>query len=314
MKTTRWMLAIALLLTALLAGCVVPSAKSASTQAPATAVAPTQAPPAAKAATTQPTAVVRQAGHLILSTTTSTSDSGLLKYLLPDFEKRYNCKVDVVSVGTGQSIQIGRDGNCDVVLVHARTLEDKFVADGLGINRQDVMYNDFVIVGPAQDPAGIKGMKDAAAALKKIADAQAKFISRGDGSGTHTKEKELWTLTGVTPGGAWYLSAGQGMGAVLTMANEQLAYTIADRATYLAQQKKLDLVILVEGDKAMFNPYGVIAVNPAKYPSVNADLAQKFQEWLTSLETQEKIAEFGKAEFGQSLFMPDSQAWRAAHP
>jgi len=290
----------------------------------ACAPAPTPAPtPAAVAASAAPsraptvaataTPVTRQPGHLILSTTTSTYDSGLLNYLLPDFEKAYNCKVDVVSVGTGQSIQIGRDGNCDVVLVHARALEDKFVADGYGINRLDVMYNDFVIVGPASDPAGIKGMKDGAGALKKIAAAQAKFVSRGDGSGTEVKEKELWSLAGIKPSGSWYVSAGQGMGAVLNMANEQQAYTLADRGTFLAQKAKLQLEILVEGDKSMFNPYGVIAVNPAKYPSVNADLAARFQEWLTSLPVQEKIAEFGKDQYGQSLFFPDSAAWRQAH-
>jgi len=290
----------------------------------ACAPAPTPAPtPAAVAASAAPsraptvaataTPVTRQPGHLILSTTTSTYDSGLLNYLLPDFEKAYNCKVDVVSVGTGQSIQIGRDGNCDVVLVHARALEDKFVADGYGINRLDVMYNDFVIVGPASDPAGIKGMKDGAGALKKIAAAQAKFVSRGDGSGTEVKEKELWSMAGIKPSGSWYVSAGQGMGAVLNMANEQQAYTLADRGTFLAQKAKLQLEILVEGDKSMFNPYGVIAVNPAKYPSVNASLAARFQEWLTSLPVQEKIAEFGKDRYGQSLFFPDSAAWRQAN-
>ena len=276
--------------------------------------APTTAPAAKTAAMAAPTAtlVARQAGHLILSTTTSTYDSGLLDYLLPDFEKANHCKVDVVSVGTGQAIQIGRDGNCDVVLVHARALEDKFVADGFGINRLDVMYNDFVILGPASDPAGIKGMKDGASAIKKIADARAKFISRGDGSGTEVKEKELWAKAGIKPSGDWYVSSGQGMGAVLNMANEQQAYTLSDRGTYLAQKDKLDLGILVEGDKAMFNPYGVIAVNPAKYPSVNADLAARFQAWITSVETQKKIADFGKAQFGQPLFFPDSKAWHDA--
>ncbi len=273
-----------------------------------TAVPPTDEP--AKPTATPPFA--RQAGRLILSTTTSTYDSGLLDYILPDFEALYNCKVDVVSVGTGQSIQIGRDGNCDVVLVHSRGLEDKFVADGFGINRLDVMYNDFIIVGPDSDPAGIKGMSDGAAALTKIAESQAKFISRGDGSGTDVKEKELWAVANIEPSGDWYVSAGQGMGAVLNMANEQLAYALADRGTYLAQKSKLDLVILAEGDKAMFNPYGVIAVNPDKYPSVNADLALKFQEWLTSVPVQEKIAVFGVDKYGQPLFYPDSQAYRDA--
>lgn len=311
MEARRIRVFLSLLLVALAAPACTPTASTVPTPTPV--VASTAAPTKAATVAATATAVKRQPDHLILSTTTSTYDSGLLKYLLPDFEKAHNCKVDVVSVGTGQSIQIGRDGNCDVVLVHARALEDKFVADGFGINRLDVMYNDFVIVGPASDPAGIKGMHDGAGALERIAAAQVKFISRGDGSGTEVKEKELWALAGIKPAGGWYVSAGQGMGAVLNMANEQQAYTLADRGTYLAQKAKLQLEILVEGDKSMFNPYGVIAVNPAKYPSVNADLAAKFQGWLTSLPVQEKIAEFGRAEYGQPLFFPDSVAWRQAH-
>jgi len=300
MKTKCWLFLAVLLLAALPLAC-----------APApTAVPPTMAPePTAAPATATPAPKAR----LVLATTTSTQDSGLLDYLLPDFESKFNCKVDVIAQGSGQAIKTGQDGNCDVLLIHSRAAEDKFVADGDGINRLDVMYNDFVIVGPPSDPAGIKGLKDAAAALTKIAQRQAKFISRGDESGTHVKEKGIWQKAGITPKGAWYVSAGQGMGAVLVMANEQQAYTLADRGTYLAQRNKLDLVILVEGDKALFNPYGVIAVNPAKHPGVNAELAAKFQEWLTSVETQEKIAEFGKAEFGQSLFIPDSAAWHQAH-
>jgi len=255
-----------------------------------------------------------RARRLILSTTTSTDDSGLLRYLLPGFEQRYNCRVDVIAVGSGQAIMNGQEGNCDVVLVHSRAAEDRFVAEGHGINRLDVMYNDFVVTGPAADPAGIKGLNDAVLAFRKIAAAQASFVSRGDESGTHAKERSIWTKAGLTPAGAWYVSAGQGMGAVLMMANEKLAYTLSDRATYLAQRDGLEIVILVEGDEILLNPYGVIAVNPAKHPGVNADLAAAFQAWLTSLETQEKIAEFGKAEFGQPLFVPASEAWRQAHP
>ncbi len=260
-----------------------------------------------------PTPTPAQASHLILATTTSTDDSGLLEYLLPDFEWQYHCKVDVIAVGSGQAIKTGQDGNCDVILVHSRPDEDKFVAEGYGINRLDVMYNDFVLVGPPADPAGIKGLKDAVAAFQRIATAQARFISRSDESGTHKKELAIWKQAGITPAGSWYIAAGQGMGAVLTMADEQLAYTLSDRATYLAQQKKLELVLLVEGDKILFNPYGVIAVNPEKHPGVNADLAAKFEAWLTCLPTQQKITEFGKAEFGQSLFVPDSAAWREAN-
>lgn len=248
---------------------------------------------------------------LILATTTSTQDSGLLDVILPDFEQQANADLDVVAVGTGQALQLGTDCNADVVLVHARAREDKFMADGDGSRREDVMFNDFVILGPPSDPAGIMGMTDAAAAFAKIADAQAPFISRGDDSGTHTKEKSVWAAAGIEPAGDWYISAGQGMGAVLTMANEQQAYTLSDRATYLARTLEgTDLVIAVEGDPVLFNPYGVIVVNPEKCPNVNADLANQFVDWIVSVPTQEMIAAFGQEEFGQSLFTPDSEAWR----
>jgi tungstate transport system substrate-binding protein len=251
-------------------------------------------------------------GRLILATTTSTQDSGLLDVILPDFEQQANVSVDVVAVGTGQALQIGADCNADVVLVHARAREDAFMADGNGARREDVMYNDFVILGPPADPAGVKGMTDAAAAMRMIADAQARFISRGDDSGTHTKELSVWKAAGVEPTGAWYISAGQGMGAVLTMANEQQAYTLSDRATYLARTLAgTELEIMVEGDPALFNPYGVIVVNPEKCTNVDAELANQFVDWMVSLPTQEAIAAFGQEEFGQSLFMPDSEAWRS---
>ena len=271
------------------------------------------------AATSQPAATTQApaAGgekKLILATTTSTEDSGLLDYLLPDFEKEAGVEVDVIAVGTGQALTLGEDGNADVLLVHSRAKEDEFMAAGHGVRREDVMYNDFVIVCPESDPAGIKGMTGASEAFKKIADANVTFISRGDDSGTHTKEKSIWKAAGIEPQGDWYVSAGQGMGEVLTMADEQQACTLSDRATYLARSKEgLKLVILVEGDKALFNPYGVIAVNPDKNPNIQADLANQFIDWLISLPVQEKIAEFGKADFGQSLFVPDSTAWREAH-
>ncbi len=249
--------------------------------------------------------------RLILATTTSTQDSGLLEYLLPDFEDEYGAKVDVIAVGTGQALQIGTDGNADVLLVHARAREDEFMAAGDGVRREDVMYNDYVIVGPASDPAGIAGMTDAVAALTKIAEAEAPFISRGDDSGTHTKELSIWKKAGIEPAGDWYVSAGQGMGAVLTMANEQEAYALSDRATYLARTLEgTDLGIAVEGDPTLFNPYGVITVNPDKNPNINADLANTFVDWITSVPVQEQIAAFGVEEFGQSLFVPDSEAWR----
>ncbi len=249
-------------------------------------------------------------GRLILATTTSTDNSGLLDYILPSFEQAYHADVDVVAVGTGQALELGRKGDADVLLVHARAKEDAFIRAGYGVNRQDVMYNDFVIIGPPNDPAGIAGMTDAPAAMAKIAQTGSLFISRGDDSGTHTKEKALWLAAGLEPTGDWYQSAGQGMGAVLTLANEQLAYTLSDRATYLARTLEgIDLVILVQGDPVLFNPYGVIAVNPLVHPDVNFDGATVFINWLTSPQTQQLIGTFGVDAFGASLFTPDSKAW-----
>ncbi|NLG27548.1 MAG: solute-binding protein [Chloroflexi bacterium] len=250
------------------------------------------------------------ATRLILATTTSTADTGLLDYLLPEFEAANNVKVQVVAVGTGQALAIGKNGDADVLLVHDRPNEDKFVADGFGVNRQDVMYNDFVILGPENDPAGIKGL-DASAALAKIAEAKATFCSRGDKSGTHSKELSVWSAAGITPEGDWYLSLGQGMGDTLTVTNEKLAYTLSDRGTWLSRMDSLDLTVLVEGDPVLFNPYGVIAVNPEKWANVQFEAATAFIEWLTSVETQQRITDFKHAS-GQSLFIPDSEAWRAA--
>lgn len=249
--------------------------------------------------------------RLLLATTTSTRDSGLLDALLPGFEKQYGVFVDVVAVGTGQALKLGVDGNADVLLVHARAQEDAFMAAGDGVRREDVMYNDFVIVGPPSDPAGIGGSTDAAQALAKIAESQSPFVSRGDDSGTHSKEKSVWKATGIEPAGDWYISAGQGMGAVLTMADEQSAYTLSDRATYLARTLEgTQLVIVAEGDPILFNPYGVIAVNPAKNDQIHNDLANQFIDWLISVPVQEQIGQFGVAEFGAPLFTPDSQPWR----
>jgi tungstate transport system substrate-binding protein len=250
---------------------------------------------------------------LILSTTTSTENSGLLAYLLPDFERDYNVQVDVIAVGTGQALKLGEDGNADVLMVHARALEDAFMAAGHGVRREDLMYNDFVILGPPDDPAGIGGMTGAAEAFQKIAETQAPFVSRGDESGTHTKEKAIWAAVGIEPAGGWYVSTGQGMGAVLTMADEQQAYTLSDRATYLARTLEgTDLEILAEGDPVLFNPYGVIRVNPDKGPQIQAELADIFIDWLISVPTQENIGGFGVDEFGSPLFTPDSAPWRAA--
>lgn len=242
--------------------------------------------------------------RLRLATTTSTEETGILKALNAPFEKMMNIKVDVIPVGTGKALELGTRGDVDVVLVHAREAEDKFVAEGSGVNRRDVMYNDFVIIGPENDPAGIKGMTDAKAAFKKIAQARATFISRGDDSGTHKKELKFWEKLRIKPEGKWYVEAGQGMGPVLTMANEKQAYTLSDRGTYLAYSGKIDLGVLCEGDPDLTNPYGVIAVNPAKFPHVHYVYAMAYIGWLTSQEGQKIIREFGKDEYGQPLFIP----------
>ncbi len=271
-----------------------------------TSCQPVQAPAATEAAESPASGT-----RMILATTTSTQDSGLLDVILPDFEAQAGVDVDVIAVGTGQALQLGEDGNADVLLVHARNLEDAFMEAGHGVRREDVMYNDFVIVGPPSDPAAIQGSATAVEALTKIADTGATFISRGDESGTHNKELSVWAEAGIEPAGDWYIAAGQGMGAVLTMANEQQAYTLSDRATYLARTLEgTDLVILMEGDPVLFNPYGVIAVNPEKNPAIQGDLANQFIDWIISVPTQEMIEQFGVEEFGQSLFIPDSEPWR----
>lgn len=311
-----------ILLSLVLGACATPTpaptepAAPVATEAPAEPVAteaPTEPPAAATEAPLAPTAGDKR---IILATTTSTEDSGLLEVILPDFTAQTGIEVDVVAVGTGQALQLGVDGNADVLLVHARAREDEFMTNGDGVRREEVMYNDFVIVGPASDPAGIKGMTDAAAALKKLADSSATFISRGDDSGTHTKEKSVWKAAGIEePSGDWYVSAGQGMGDVLNMAKEQQAYTLADRATYLALVKEgLDLVVLVEGDKVLFNPYGVIAVNPEKNAAIQNDLANQFIDWIISVPTQELIGTFGVADFGAPLFIPNSELYNASKP
>jgi tungstate transport system substrate-binding protein len=251
---------------------------------------------------------------LRLATTTSTADSGLLDAILPAFEQAHNARVDVVAVGTGQALALGEAGDADVLLVHARSREEEFLAAGHGTGRYDVMYNDFILVGPADDPAGIEGMATAAEALAAIAAAGAPFASRGDDSGTHTKELSLWEAAGITPETPWYASLGQGMGETLTYANEQQAYTLTDRATFLAQQANLpNLAILVGGativenpDPVLLNPYGLLLVNPDKGEHIQAGLARQFAEWLISAETQQAIADFGVDRFGQPLFYPDA--------
>jgi len=256
---------------------------------------------------------------LRLATTTSTNDSGLLDALLPSFEADYGARVDVVAVGTGQAIALGEAGDADVILVHARAREETFVDEGHGTARSDVMYNDFVIVGPTDDPAAIDGTPLASDALVAIAAAGSTFASRGDDSGTHTKERSLWKAADIAVGPdlPWYKSLGQGMGSTLNYANEVGAYTLTDRGTFLAQGEHLaGLRVMVGGasieentDPALLNPYGVIPVNPDK-GGIAAELAGEFVAWLTSIETQERIETFGVDSFGQPLFYPDSAAWR----
>lgn len=299
------------LATMLLAACA-PAATTTPTTAPAE---PTAAPVEPTTAPVEPTAApteTQAAGTktLILATTTSTQDSGLLDYLLPMFTEETGIEVSVIAVGSGQALQMGKDGDADVLLVHSPAAEKTFMDDGNGIRREDVMYNDFVIVGPEADPAKIAGMTTAVDAFTAIANAKAPFISRGDESGTNAKELAIWKAANIEPSGDWYVSAGQGMGAVLTMADEKQAYTLSDRATYLAQtQTGLKLKILVEGDKLLLNPYGVIAVDPAKNAKIQNDLANQFIDWIISVPVQQKIMDFKKEELGQSLFIPQSKLW-----
>jgi tungstate transport system substrate-binding protein len=242
---------------------------------------------------------------LRLSTTTSTENSGLLGYLLPSFEAKTGIKVNVISVGTGKALELGKNGDVDVTLVHARALEDKFVAEGWGMDRRDVMYNDFIVAGPVADPARVKGNRDVIDAFRKIAAGNVKFISRGDNSGTDVMEKDYWKTAGVKPAGTNYVSAGLGMGEVLNMAAEMGGYTLTDRATYGAYKAKTGLAILVEGDKRMFNPYGIIAVNPEKHKGINYKGATALIEWITSAEGQARIASFKPA--GEQLFFPSAR-------
>lgn len=230
--------------------------------------------------------------RLRMSTTTSTENSGLLAVLLPPFEQKHGCKVDVVAVGTGKALKLGEAGDVDVVFVHARALEDKFVADGFGVNRRDVMHNDFVVLGPPDDPAQIARAGDAPAAFRAIAAKETPFISRGDESGTHQKEREIWKAARIAPKGAWYVEAGQGMGEVITIATEKRGFTLSDRGTYIAFRKKTDLVVLFQGDKTLWNPYGIIAVNPKKHPHVKYGLAMNLIDFVTGPEGRSIIAGF----------------------
>ena len=251
-----------------------------------------------------PASASAQRSPVILSTTTSTQDSGLLDVLVPLFEQKTGYTVKTIAVGTGQALALAARGEADVVLAHAPSLEKKYVADGKMLDRRLVMHNDFVIIGPADDPAKIKGMKKAADAMKAIASTGSRFVSRGDNSGTHVLEKSLWKLSGVEPRGAWYIEAGQGMGATLGIADDRKAYTLTDRGTYLAFQKRVRLPILVEGDKPLLNIYSVMRVNPSNGPRINSAGGAAFAEFVLSPETQAVIKTFGVEKYGQPLFVP----------
>jgi len=240
------------------------------------------------------------AERLRLATTTSTENSGLLAELLPPFEKANDCVVDVIAVGTGKAIKLGETGDVDVIMVHARSKEERFVGEGYGVDRRDIMYNDFVILGPDSDPAGIEGGKDAAAAMGKIAASKSTFVSRGDDSGTHSREKQLWGKADIKPAGDWYLEAGRGMGEVIVMAGERQGYTLSDRGTYIAYAEKTPLKIVVEGDAGLFNPYGAIMVNPARHAHVKVELAEKLLDFLVSDQAKQLITGFRKG--GKQLF------------
>lgn len=297
----RWFAVVALFALALatlaLAGCG-GGTESTTTSAPAVAESTTTS----EATTT--TAV--QKSEIILASTTSTQDSGLFDVLLPAFTKAFpQYTVNVIAVGTGEALKLGEQKDADVLLVHAPASEKEFIANGFGTERRLVMYNDFVLVGPESDPAGVKGTTDAAAALTKIAAAKARFISRGDDSGTHKKELQLWKAASLDPAGeSWYESIGQGMAEALRIASEREGYTLSDRATYLSLKEGLQLIIAVEGDKVMFNQYGVIPVTDA----TNAQGAQDFADWITSPEGQAVIKDYGVQEFGQPLFVPNAGA------
>ena len=245
---------------------------------------------------------------ITLATTTSTQDSGLLDVLIPMFERQTGIEVKVVAVGTGQALEMGRRGDADVLLTHAPAAEEAFMAEGFGTERRSVMANDFVLVGPSADPATVAGEKSIVAAVAKIADNSATFISRGDESGTHMKEKLIWQEAKIEPNGSWYLKSGTGMGQTLRIASEKAAYTLTDRATYLSQKDGLELVILSEGGPILLNPYAVIPINPEKHPHINHDSAAAFADFLVTPESRQSIAEFGLDKFGQPLFFPDEPA------
>jgi len=246
--------------------------------------------------------------YIVVASTTSTEQSGLFGFLLPIFQKKTGIQVRVVALGTGQALDLARRGDADVVLVHARSAEEKFLAEGHGVRRFDVMYNDFVLIGPKSDPAGISGGRDIVGALKKIKAAKAPFVSRGDGSGTHIAELDLWKLAGIDIAkekGSWYRDTGQGMGPALNTAAAMNAYILSDRGTWISFKNRGELAIAVEGDKRLFNQYGIMLVNPLKHPNVRKDLGQAFVDWVISPEGQKAIADYRIG--GDQLFFPNAK-------
>ncbi len=244
--------------------------------------------------------------ELVLATTTSVYDSGLLAILLPLFEEEYNCRVKVIPQGTGAALKKAEMGGADAVIVHAPKAEEEFVSAGHGVNRRGIMHNYFVVVGPPDDPAGIKGLKDTAEVFRRIAANEISFFSRGDDSGTHKKEMGIWSKAVIAPGGRWYRQTGVGMGATLIIADQGRGYTLSDRGTFLTMREKVGLEILSEGDPALLNSYSAIAVNPARHPQVNYQLAMSLIGYLTSPQGQKLILNFGKEEYGETLFQPDA--------
>jgi len=259
--------------------------------------------------TQESTKKTQEARTMVLATTTSTQDTGLLDELIPLFKKETGIDVKVVAKGTGEALKLAQNGDADCLLVHDKAKEEDFIKNGYGLTRHDVMYNDFVLVGPAEDPAKVKetAYNNPVEALKVIKSSSAKFISRGDESGTHSKEKGLWKTAGITPSGDWYVSAGKGMGAVLQMADEMKAYTLTDRGTYLSMKDKLKLQIVTEKSQQLYNQYGVIKLNPAKNSKLKEKEADEFINWILSDKIQKTIGEFGKEKYGQPLFIPNAK-------
>jgi len=297
-----WLAVGIVMLAALVAAC------SGTPVSPVPTVGPTATPAATSAATPDATGAPSPAGSrdLILATTTSTQDSGLLDVLVPAFETATGYKVKTVAVGSGAALKLGTEGNADVLMVHSPAAEKTLVEGGFGVNRQLLMHNMFLVVGPPADPAGINGMTSAKDAFTKINDTKSTFVSRGDGSGTETKEKAIWKAAGITPEGDWYIQSGQGMGPTLQIASEKKGYTLTDKATWLATKANLDLQAMVEKDPVLLNIYHVIQVNPDKWPKVNAAGAAAFSQFVLSPEVQQIIGDFGVDKYGEQLFVPDA--------